>query len=159
MRRVWSAPSAGSRSRRGPLSERERRGPPSVPVCAQLQTQKASPTRRKVWVGDVPLPETVAACACQISMGESRSNNATQNIARAAVSCIADITVHVQSMCMKQVQYLSVRILFFLFFLMWEHLKTYKYQFWMWVCPAINILTQYVLMTHRAILLITLVHV
>lgn len=63
-------------------------------------------------MGDVPLPETVAACACQISMEESRSNNATQNIAIAAVSCIADITVHVQSMCMKQVQYLSLRILF-----------------------------------------------
>lgn len=71
-------------------------------------------------MGDVPLPETVAACACQISMEESRSNNATQNIAIAAVSCIADIIVHVKSMCIKQVQYLSVRILFFFFVLFFK---------------------------------------
>lgn len=47
--------------------------------CAQMWTQKAPVVRSKACGRGVPLPETVAACACQISTGESRSNNATQN--------------------------------------------------------------------------------
>lgn len=74
-----------------PLWARVARGPrPTVPI---LWTQKASAARREACVRGVPPPETVAACACQISMGESRSNNTTQNPVKQQIWALASTCV------------------------------------------------------------------
>lgn len=60
-----------------PTLNQDGEGP--VPVCSSVDPESIGGEEGRVREGRGPLPETVAACACQISMGESRSNNATQN--------------------------------------------------------------------------------
>lgn len=79
---------------------------------AHLSTQNVSVARRKAGVRGVPLPETVAACARQISTGESRSNNATQNTVKQPFYCRADRSAHIH-LCAGGVRWKGRRMLWF----------------------------------------------